>query len=137
MSHRPTNEVADGPTGLTQELAMLGIIVAPTCGSIASRGDWLVVGTIVFAGLSLNVIPREGLTGAQRSRLYSAVVQVWLHGRHTLHGWAWWPEIGWVVDVAIRQPGHSERRREINSSTCESEGGTPRVWAGLSRPSTV
>jgi hypothetical protein len=83
----------------------------------------------------IDVIPCLGLTATQIERLLAAAVQVWVFGRICLTGWYFQFGIGWIVDVKMRYPAFSGRRRDAARAMLSAEGVWPLVFAGSSDPS--
>lgn len=117
-----------------EDLARLvGITVSEPCGTVAIRGDWLTIGTVVH-GSPVEAIPRLGIHDGQKQFLLVMATVVCFGGRAALPGWKYDPEVGWATDVRVHRH-YEDRLRRRSSSMCSSEGGTVLAMAGSTEPS--
>lgn len=111
-----------------------GIRMLDPEGEVEYRNGWAIIGTLVDTGDLIDTIPRIELSASQAERLLAAAAGVWAFGRPYLEGWM---QTGkeWVVDVKMRHPALSGRRRDRARAILAAEGVSPLVCAGLRVPS--
>ena len=113
----------------------MGITVSEPDDYVDTNRGWATIGTLVQVGTKIEVIPRGGLVRAQMARLLSVATQVWMVGRGYLDEWTYWPGLGWVTDVHMRQSGESGFLRAASLLSRSTDGGDIFVFSGLSDPS--
>lgn len=114
---------------------LVGIIELEPCGDVAAQGDWAIVGSVIVRGLVLEVMPRLNLDPLQRHMLFLAACQVWLRGCMALHGWRYWPGLGYVAGVEVRRPAERSFLCAAASARWSSGSTAPRTASGSSVPS--
>lgn len=104
----------------TTDLAVLGITICEPIGHIDRiDGSFAVVGSLVVSEHGVEVVPRHGITDADRDRLTAAAGQVFLHGRDGFASehWRYHPAVGWVVSVAVRDRPAARPARSLCAAT--------------------
>jgi hypothetical protein len=118
-----------------EDLARLvGITICEPCGTVATQGEWAIVGSVIQHGKEVEAVPREGALPAQCDVVLEMATQVCLQGRKALTGWRFFYGIGWSTDVRVRR-GYGRLRRR-SASACSSEVGTLFAMTGSTDPST-
>ena len=98
-------------TAATDPLAIVGIQITEPVGKIDRVGGGRVVGTLIYTATAVEIVPRHGVTNADRNLLTAAAAQVWLHGPDGLdpENWHHLPGIGDVIDLWVRDHPPAER----------------------------
>ncbi|MCC3333516.1 hypothetical protein [Nocardia abscessus] len=115
---------------------LVGIEISPPCGTVAVRGDWFIIGTVIVHvhGSPVEAVPREGIRDDEKQFLLVMAERVCFAGRAALAGWKYDSRVGWATDVRVHRD-YEDRLRRRSSSMCSSEGGTVLAMAGSIDPS--
>ena len=82
-------------------LSTVGITVRPPRGKLEIRNGRMTIGVIRICGGRIKVVPRHGITRAERRKLVHAATRAWMYGPV---GPAWMSTArGWMIRISVAQ----------------------------------